>query len=251
MKPVYYMQTDPQWSKVDYSAPGETTTISKSGCGPTCMAMIIATLKDAAVTPVDTCKWALSKGYKALKQGTYHSYFVTQGEVFDIDVKQVNKSNLRGTDYAKSKSFHTAALDAVKNGDLVIACMGPGLWTSGGHYILWYGVEGDNVLVNDPASTAPHRAKAPLAVMQAEVKYYWIVKNTKKEQEVPEGMDDIFKDVKSNRWSAKHIRAAKSMGIMLGDDAGNFNPTQPITREEQAVVSMRLYEKITGKKVVV
>lgn len=249
-KPVHYLQTDPRWSGTSYSAPGESTTIGKAGCGPSCMAMIIATLKDVAITPLETCKWALSKGYKALKQGTYHSYFIPQGAAYGIEVERVNTANLRGLDYAKAKPYHAKALEAVKAGDFVISLMGPVLWTSGGHYILWYGVDGESVLINDPASTAPHRAKAPLAVMQKEVKYYWIVKNTKK-QEVQTKMDDEYKDVKANRWSAKHIRAAKKLGVMMGDDTGNFNPTQLITREEMAVVAMRLYESITGKKVIV
>ena len=43
MKPISYLQTNPLWKNVDYSAKGEKTDIGESGCGPTCMAMIIAT----------------------------------------------------------------------------------------------------------------------------------------------------------------------------------------------------------------
>jgi hypothetical protein len=245
-KPVYYLQTDPRWSGDDYSAAGEFTTIGKSGCGPSCMAMIIATLKDAKVTPRETSAWALRNGYKAPKQGTFYTYFVPQGKVYGLDVSRVNTADLRHMTFAGSKPHHEAALKAVKDGDFVIACMGPGLWTKGGHYILWYGVDGSDVLINDPGSAAAHRAKAPLGVLQKEVKYYWIVKNTGKQEEP---MGKVFKDVDDSRWSAKFIEAAKELGLMKGDDKGNFNPTANITREEMAVVAVRIYEKITGKQV--
>ena len=39
-QPVYYLQTDPRWGSLDYSAAGEKTNIAASGCGPTAMAMV-------------------------------------------------------------------------------------------------------------------------------------------------------------------------------------------------------------------
>ena len=50
-QPVSYLQTDPKWGSLDYSAPGEKTTIAASGCGPTAMAMVLATWADMSVTP--------------------------------------------------------------------------------------------------------------------------------------------------------------------------------------------------------
>ena len=73
-QPVYYMQTDPKWANVDYTAKGETkNTLKISGCGPTSAAMLVATLKDKSVTPVEAAKWSLDHGYKAPNQGTYYS----------------------------------------------------------------------------------------------------------------------------------------------------------------------------------
>lgn len=72
--------------------------------------------------------------------------------------------------------------------------------------------------------------------------------NPKKEVEKPVG--SVFKDVDDNRWSAPYIKAAKELGIIDGTGNGNFNPTGNLTREQSAVLMVRLYEKITGKKVV-
>ena len=33
-RPVSYLQTDPRWGALDYSARGEKTNIAVSGCGP-------------------------------------------------------------------------------------------------------------------------------------------------------------------------------------------------------------------------
>lgn len=173
MRPVDYKQTDPRWKNNDYSAKGESTTIGKAGCGPTCMAMVIAALKDARITPADTADWAKKSGYKAPNQGTYYTYFNHQGEAFDLNVRQLNKANLKES--ATKKATHTEALAAILAGDWVICCMGPGHWTKAGHYILWWGVEGMNAIINDPATNAPARAKAPITTLQNEVKYYWVV----------------------------------------------------------------------------
>lgn len=62
-------------------------------------------------------------------------------------------------------------------------------------------------------------------------------------------MGSIFKDVDDNRWSAIYIKAAKELGLISGNPDGTFNPEGTLTREQAAVLMVRLYEKITGKKV--
>ncbi|WP_165000288.1 S-layer homology domain-containing protein [Anaerophilus nitritogenes] len=63
-------------------------------------------------------------------------------------------------------------------------------------------------------------------------------------------MGKIFKDVEDGRWSVPYIEAAKDLGIMNGNTDGTFKPTEPLTREQAAIIAVNLYEKITGKKVV-
>ena len=176
MKPISYLQTDPQWAGTPYAAPGEKTTIGDSGCGPTCAAMVIATWASRVVTPVVTCQWSVEHGFKALGQGTYYSYFAPQGALYGLDIKQVNWSSLRDMNAASADAFHKQALAAVNDGNYVIACMGPSLWTKSGHFILWYGMNGESVLINDPASTDPARMCAFLERLKKEVKYYFICK---------------------------------------------------------------------------
>lgn len=172
LKPVYYMQTDPKWKNANYSAPGEKKTIGSSGCGITCSAMAIATLKNSKITPLDTAKWSMNNGYKALNQGTYYTYFVPQFKKYGINCKMLNQSNL----YGKSTSpAHTEALKQLKAGNWLITCMGKGLWTSSGHFILVYGYKDGYVYINDPASKRSDRIKNTWELLSKQIKYMWSI----------------------------------------------------------------------------
>lgn len=171
-KPISYLQTDSRWKNNNYSAKGESKTIGSSGCGITVAAMIIATLKDKNVTPAITAEWSMAHGYKALNQGTYYTYFVPQFSAYGIECKRLNLSNLYGN---SSSAAHTEALEALKNGNWVIACMGKGHWTSSGHFILLYGYENGYIYINDPASTASDRIKNTWTLFATQVKYLWTI----------------------------------------------------------------------------
>lgn len=173
-QPVSYLQTDPRWGSLDYSAPGEKTTIAASGCGPTAMAMVLATWADPSVTPKTECAWALAHGYKAPHQGTYYGYFEPAGARYGLRVTRLNYTSL----YGKSTSaYHAQVKDALDRGELVIACMGPGNWTSSGHYVLVWKIDGDTIYINDPASTKAARTRGSWALFRQQVKYYWIIEN--------------------------------------------------------------------------
>ncbi len=58
------------------------------------------------------------------------------------------------------------------------------------------------------------------------------------------GNDLKFKDEKNiSNWAKDAIKKVSDAGIMNGDDLGNFNPKNNITREEVAVVIARLLDK--------
>lgn len=170
-KPVSYLQIDKRWKNKSYAVKGETSTIGSAGCGPTCAAMVIAEFVNPNITPVDTCNWSLSHGYKALKQGTYYSYIKAQGAAYGLNWEQITTSNIYGQ---SSNPIHAKALEHVKNGDYVIALMGKGKWTSSGHYILWYGIDGNYALINDPNSTRADRLRGDYKTFISQVKHYFV-----------------------------------------------------------------------------
>lgn len=179
-QPVSYLQTDPKWSVLDYSAPGEKTTIGASGCGPTAMAMVLATWADKAVTPATECAWALAHGYKAPRQGTYYGYFVPAAKRYGLKARQLSWANIYGN---SNSPLHEEARRAVDAGHLVIACMGKGLWTSSGHYVLVWKIRGGIVYINDPASTRAVRTQGDYNLFKSQVKYYWVIERPEEEDE--------------------------------------------------------------------
>ena len=187
-QPISYLQTDPRWGSLDYSAPGEKTTIAASGCGPTAMAMVLATWADPSVTPKTECAWALAHGYKAPRQGTYYGYFEPAGARYGLRVTRLNYTSL----YGKSTSaYHAQVKDALDRGELVIACMGKGNWTSSGHYVLVWDIQGDTIYINDPASTLARRTRGSYALFKQQVKYYWIIEKPVSKLDTEEKEDEL------------------------------------------------------------
>ena len=173
--PVWYLQIDTRWNTKWYRVRKETSTIGGAGCGPSSMAMVISTLKAPGTTPVETCAWSQRRGYKAYLSGTYDSYFRAHGKATGIAVTQLSTTSRSNMSKAKAQVYDTMAMNAIKRGDFVIALMGKGNWTKVGHFVLWYGMEGNNVLIRDPASTAAGRAKNTLTLFKSQVKRYWVI----------------------------------------------------------------------------
>lgn len=251
-QPVSYLQTDPRWKNVDYSTTGETTTIGGSGCGPTSAAMLIETLTGQNFTPVDACAWALSHGYKALNQGTYHSYFVPQFAANNITCKRLNTSSIGGN---VSSPVHDQALVLLKEGWYLIALMGKGLWTSSGHYIVvWW--EDGKIRINDPASTKATRLTGDPATFRAQCKYYWAIDARTYNQEDDEMLSyeqwkeyqakyDAEKSAESPAsWSDEERAWAEQNNLILGDETGNKKYKGAVTREQLVVFLYRFYKLI-------
>lgn len=240
-KPVSYLQTDPRWKNLPYSAKGESKprTIGSSGCGPTCAAMLIATMTGEAFTPKDACAWSLEHGYKAPNQGTYYSYFKPQFAEYGIGCEQLNHSNVYGK---PSASVHSEAFALLKKGYYLIAVMGKGLWTSSGHFVVvWW--EDGKVRILDPNSTKDARLNGSLQTFKSQVKYYWAIDardyNTEEEDE-PVTYEEFKafmkkyeaeKDAAKATWEKDVMQEAKKAGMMDGT-----RPKAPLTRGEMAQV---------------
>lgn len=258
-RPVSYLQTDPRWAKLPYRVPGETATIGGSGCGPTCAAMLIETLTGKTFTPADACNWSVEHGFKALNQGTYYSYFVPQFKEFGIACQQLNGVSLYGK---PNDATHDKAFDLLKQGYYLIACMGKGLWTSSGHFIIvWW--EDGKVRINDPASTKEARLNGDLATFKSQVKYYWAVdaRNYNKEDDdtmTQEQFDQMMDNYLSRRagmddadWGAEWEEAkqwAEGNGILLGDENGNKQYQAWTTRQMDILFNYRIWKMSQGGK---
>ena len=140
IEPVYYCQSDPRWGRIMYSNHNDhNQTIGSSGCGTTSMAMILATWVDDSITPLETSNWSMENNYRTYNQGTDYAFFPYIAERFGLNLYQT-----RSTD---------EVVNHLCNGALVVASMGPGYFTKGGHYIVSWAVDTDNeiIICHDPA----------------------------------------------------------------------------------------------------
>lgn len=134
---VYYNQTDERWGNKMY---GKTGTIGAAGCGPTALAIAVASLTDNKVTPLDVANWSVENGYRCEGNGSYHSLIPAGGGHYGLTVTGIGLSSKK-------------LVQALEEGKLVIAIMSKGHFTSSGHFIVLRGVTADGkILVADPAS---------------------------------------------------------------------------------------------------
>lgn len=134
---TYFCQTDDEWADQPYG----TDTIGPYGCGPTVMAIAVASLTDTDTDPAAMAAWAVDHGYWARRSGSYHSIVLGTARSFGLLAEPFTS---RETD---------DVLDALSQGKMLVALMGPGHFTIGGHFILLRGLTPDGqVLVADPNS---------------------------------------------------------------------------------------------------
>jgi len=134
---VYFCQSDEEWADQLYGA----DPIGRFGCGPTAMAMAIASMTDTDTDPAMMAAWAAKHGYWARRSGSYDSIVMGTARAFGLEVESLTQRTV------------DEMLQALWDGKLLVAHVGPGHFTNGGHFILIRGVTlSGEVLVADPNS---------------------------------------------------------------------------------------------------
>jgi hypothetical protein len=135
---VYYSQLDGRWANTLY---GRAGTIGKEGCGPASLAIVVSTLTNRTVTPVDTANWSAANGHRCVGSGSYHTLIPKGSEHYGLSVTSAGKNERQ------------KIIDALSGGSLIVALMNPGAFTTTGHFIVLRGVtDTGKILVADPVS---------------------------------------------------------------------------------------------------
>lgn len=133
---TYYSQLDSRWKNKMYSSVSNASqTIGSSGCGPTSAAMIVTACK-GAITPDTMSDLFVKYGYRSANNGTYWSAFRAIADEFNIGYTETNDIQ--------------RAIELLRNNNYVVASVGNGLFTTGGHFIVLTGIDGDTIKVYDP-----------------------------------------------------------------------------------------------------
>ena len=133
---TYYSQVDSRWKNHTYTSTGnKSQTIGTSGCGPTSASMIVSSIK-GTITPEKMGDLFVKYGYRSKNSGTYWSAFRAVADEFDIEYTETNSLD--------------KAVELLRNNNYVIASVGNGLFTYGGHFIVLVSVDNNTIKIYDP-----------------------------------------------------------------------------------------------------
>ena len=166
---VYYNQMDERWKDLPYG----TDDIGHYACGPTSMAIVVSSLTSETVDPPHMAQWAYENGHWCSRSGSYHSVVPGAAAAWGLNCE------------ACSRDDPQKLVDALAAGKLVVAIMGPGHFTRGGHFIVLRGVTSEGkILVADPVSYSRSDEEWDLSIFLAEASQYaanrspfWIIGN--------------------------------------------------------------------------
>lgn len=155
----------PVYNQNDYQEPYGRGTIAGYGCGPSSFSMVVSYLKNQAISPADVVAWC-GNSYYVPGQGTSWNFFGEAAAHYGIGPVTTTTSP-------------EAVLRALQEGRPVISSQGPGLFTSGGHYIVLRGITAEGkILVNDPNDNEQKQYNTRPFDLYAEInstcKQYWI-----------------------------------------------------------------------------
>lgn len=130
------LQTDPRWADAPYGS----STVGISGCGPTCISMVLTALKGGhGMTPDEVSKFSENNGYYVNGVGTSWSLMTDGAKRLGLKVREVPlDEGIIG--------------DKLSQGYPIIASVSRGDFTDEGHFIVLTSYENGEIRVNDPNS---------------------------------------------------------------------------------------------------
>lgn len=155
-----FIQWDNRWG---YDAYGNDV-IGLSGCGPTCLSMIVIGLtKNQEATPDKLADYATEHGYYEQNSGTKWSFMDEVAAVYGVQGYYIylSKDNMQ---------------EELSQGHPLVCAMRSGDFTSQGHFIVIAGMEGDKFLVHDPNSIERSQQLWDYDTLQYQISAIWAFK---------------------------------------------------------------------------
>lgn len=153
-----FLQSDERWADKKYGS----SDMEISGCGPTCLSMVYCGLTgDTKWDPYAVAKMAEKEGYYVKGVGTSWELMTYGAEEMGLigEVLTFDEMHIR---------------EALENGKPIICAMGPGDFTTEGHFIVLVGVTEDGrIIVNDPNSTENSERSWELSQLMGQMKNLW------------------------------------------------------------------------------
>ncbi len=133
-----FMQWDQRWGYLQYG----DNVAGLTACGPVCLSMAAYYVTgDPDMSPDKIMDFAVRNGYCIPGNGTAWALISEGGEKLGLDVTEL-------------PLHKQTMINCLEDGWPIICIMGPGDFTTTGHFIVLTGVEGNAFRVNDPNSYA-------------------------------------------------------------------------------------------------
>lgn len=170
-----FLQWDKRWG---YSPYGRSS-ICISGCGPTCLSMVLYyLLGDESLTPDVIADYSMDNGYYMSGTGTAWKLLEDVADMHGLNVWQ-------------PKASDRILKEELDKGSVIICSMKPGEFTAGGHFIVIYGYDSEGFLVNDPNCVARSRRRWTYDEIGRQIKNTWVYSAP---------VRDIHKDTEKDGW---------------------------------------------------
>jgi hypothetical protein len=153
-----FLQWDKRWGYEEYGS----SMLAITGCGPTCMAMVVAgLLGDEKQNPLAVAEFCEENGYYAWGEGT-------SWELMEDGARKLGLSSRELSSHAPT------VLAALRSGAPVICAVRSGDFTTTGHYIVLAGENADGTTkVNDPNSIIRSETGWPLETILDQANNLW------------------------------------------------------------------------------
>lgn len=153
-----FLQWDARWGYVSYG----DDNIGLSGCGPACLSMVIFSLtRNESATPDAIAGYSMDMGYYEYGAGTSWNLMTDAAAQYGVMAEGL----------ALSEGIMKEHLD---NGHMIICSMGPGDFTTTGHFIVIYGYDQDGFLVNDPYSRIRSNKTWDYDTISGQIRGMWV-----------------------------------------------------------------------------
>lgn len=154
-----FLQYDPMWAYESYGS----SVVAVTGCGPACLAMAGYYLTgDESMNPAQVAKFAQQEGY----------YVTGYGSSWELISQGAGKLGLAAQELPLVKK---KLITALESGSPVILSLGPGDFTTEGHYVVLTGWDGEAFQVNDPNSLANSQASWTYEALERQIRNIWAI----------------------------------------------------------------------------
>lgn len=155
-----FIQWDQRWGYTPYAG----SILGLSGCGPVCLSMAAVYLtKDTSLNPKAIAEFASENGYEADGNGTAWSIFKDGAEQLGLDSTEIPLDKSR-------------IIENLKVGNPIVCVLGPGDFTSTGHFIVMTGYEEGKIKVNDPNSYKNSKKLWDLDRISSQIRNLWVLR---------------------------------------------------------------------------